>query len=84
MAAGVPIIADNRGGWRELIQHGETGLLCDSSAEAAAAIVELANEEGFRMKLIDNARKSMATLADPQAIGASWVRIFRNLSELPL
>jgi hypothetical protein len=80
MSAGVPIIADNVGGWREMIVHGETGLLCDSSAEAVAALVELAREEAFRMKLVTQARESLATLADPKIIGRAWQKIFCELS----
>lgn len=38
MASGTPVVALNRGAVPELVQHGETGLICDEPAELPAAL----------------------------------------------
>ncbi|MDY6773842.1 MAG: glycosyltransferase [Candidatus Nanohaloarchaea archaeon] len=46
MAAGKPVIAVKGGGYEEVVEHGETGVLVDPEPEIiAAAMEELANDE---------------------------------------
>lgn len=74
-AAGVPVIADRRGGYLEQIVDGETGLLVDGVDDAAEAIVRLATDEPFRQRLITQAHDSLSRLANPDAIGAAWLQL---------
>jgi hypothetical protein len=39
MSAGVPVIASNVGGLREIVRHGENGLLVENTPEAIAAAI---------------------------------------------
>jgi hypothetical protein len=80
MAAGVPVIADDSGGWPEMIRHIETGLLCVGPEDTTAAIVMLARHPQTRQRMAEEARTSLAMLADPQIIGDRWLRLFSDLS----
>ena len=33
MASGSVLIVDNRGGWRQMVEHGKTGWLCGSERD---------------------------------------------------
>ncbi|NLX97376.1 MAG: glycosyltransferase [Rhodopirellula sp.] len=79
MAAGVPVVAENRGGWREVIQDGQTGLLCNTRAEIIAAIERLAEDEPLRLGIARRARTRLTeVLADPETIGNGWSRVFAD------
>lgn len=57
MACGAPVIGTNVPGIRELIRHGETGLLCGTSpAEMQEAIQALLDDEALRARIGRNAR----------------------------
>lgn len=79
-ATGVPVIADNRGGYREQIIHGHTGALCDEPEEASEALVRLATDECYRVQLATNARDSLDALASPEKIAEKWNKIFNEIS----
>lgn len=77
MAAGVPVIAENQWGWREMIEHGRTGFLADSIAEFAEHAGRLANDEGLRKEIAANARQRLVRdLANPVEIWSRWQRLF--------
>ncbi len=76
MAAGVPVITDNRGGTREMIEHGVTGYLCDTPADATRYATHLADHEAERIVIARNARAAVERLADPDAIWAGWQKLF--------
>jgi glycosyltransferase involved in cell wall biosynthesis len=76
MAAGVPVIADNRGGWREMIRHGRTGYLCDNDDQFAEYTARLACDETLRVQIARQARETLETeLARPQEIWAGWKQL---------
>ena len=80
MAAGVPVVAENRGGWREMIRHGKTGYLCDTDDQFAYYSARLAYDENHRMRIARQARTALETeLADPETIWAEWRRLFEGL-----
>ena len=82
MAAGVPVVAENRGGWREMIQHGRTGYLCDTDDQFAYYTARLAYDEAHRMQIIRQARAALETeLSDAETIWAGWRRLFRGIAE---
>jgi hypothetical protein len=80
MATGVPVIADNRGGWPELIRHGRTGYLCDTEDQFAYYTARLAYDESNRLESARRARTSLETeLAHPEAIWAGWSTLLESL-----
>lgn len=80
MAAGVPIIAPNRGGWLEMIEHGVSGYLCDNSTAAVFYATELARDESARLAMAEAARERVEELADPEVIWAAWEKLFGSLT----
>jgi len=82
MAAGAPIVADDRGGWREMIQHGRTGYLCQSDDQFAYYTARLAYDETHRLQIAQRARVALETeLADPRAIWSGWTSLLEGVSE---
>lgn len=80
MACGVPIVAENRGGWREMIRHGETGFLCDTREEIVDAVEQLAADESLRLQIARRARQALVEeLAEPRAIWSGWERVFASV-----
>src|SRR5262249_24966698 len=56
MAAGCVPVVINRGGQREIVQHGENGFLCESPEEMAAYTRRLAHDEPLRVRMAAAAR----------------------------
>ncbi|OHB67849.1 MAG: hypothetical protein A2V70_19900 [Planctomycetes bacterium RBG_13_63_9] len=80
MAAGVPVVADRRGGWREMIRHGHSGYLCESDDQFACCTARLAHDEEHRLQIARQARASLETeLADPEAIWSGWRALLQSL-----
>ena len=81
MAAGVPIVAQDDWGWREMIEHGVTGFLGSDDCELAHYAAMLAYDEELRLRVIEAARERLVTeLANPAKIWAGWQRLFDSLS----
>jgi glycosyltransferase involved in cell wall biosynthesis len=80
MATGVPIVTENRWGWREMIRHGETGFLCNDESEVACYAGRLARDEDLRMEIACRARASLEKeLAEPERIWMGWRKLFETL-----
>lgn len=79
MAAGVPIVADRRGGWCEMIRDGETGFVVSSPQEAVEAVAKLASNEAIRLEITERARIAAEDLADETVLWAQWNKLFREL-----
>ena len=79
MAAGVPLVAQNEWGWREMIVDGETGFLTNSDDEMAYRLAQLAYDEDLRLELAANAYDHLLHLADPERIGGQWLNLFESL-----
>lgn len=81
MAAGVPIVAQDQWGWKEMIQHGETGFLCgDEPAALAAWPNVLAADETYRQRIIKQAREHMLEITNPERIWPSWETMLNKLA----
>jgi hypothetical protein len=80
MAAGVPVVAQNEWGWREMIVHGETGFLANNDCELAHFAALLAYDEDLRQTIINQAHQRLLDeLANPEHIWAVWQRLFCEL-----
>ena len=79
MAAGVVVIAERRGGWCEMIEHGKTGFLARDAAQAAAYIDRLATNDAYRQVIAHAAQRRVRKLADPDKIWAGWKKVFEEI-----
>lgn len=80
MAAGVPIVAQDDWGWREMIVHGETGFLGADDCELAHYAACLAHDEELRLRIAGNARQRLEEeLASPDVIFEGWKLLFESL-----
>lgn len=80
MATGVPVVAEARGGWTEMIQHGRTGYLARTHEEFADCVTRLADDETHRLTMAAAAREAVEQdLAAPDAIWRAWRRLFEEL-----
>jgi glycosyltransferase involved in cell wall biosynthesis len=76
MAAGVPLVAQNNWGWREMIIDGETGFLTNNDEEMEFRLAQLAYDNELRRYLVAEARDHVEELADPERIGRQWRELF--------
>lgn len=79
MAAGVPIVAEDKGGWRAMVASGRTGWLVSSDAEAAYRIADMAYREQDRVGLLVAARQRVEQLCDPAALWPKWKQLFEEV-----
>jgi glycosyltransferase involved in cell wall biosynthesis len=77
MSAGVPLVVDDAGGWREMIEIG-AGMLRNIN-QFAPALMRLARDEPLRQEIINAARKRVEILTDPKPITAAWKRLLGNI-----
>ncbi|MDY0165908.1 MAG: glycosyltransferase family 4 protein [Thermoguttaceae bacterium] len=76
MAAGVPLVVDRRGGWCEMIRHGQTGFLCDTEDDFAFHTAQLARDEELRRHVACEARRDLEeNLAAPGRLAARWTEL---------
>ncbi len=81
MAAGVPIVVEDKGGWREMIEHGATGMLAKTLGEMARLATALARDEGLRLNIAYRARTALElTLANPRTLWGQWNALFKTLT----
>ncbi len=81
MAAGVPVVAQNEWGWREMIDHGVTGFLGSGDEELAHHAASLAYDEELRMRIVHAARaKLVREFANPDVLAAAWLRLFDSVT----
>jgi hypothetical protein len=79
MASGVPIVADNSAGWKEMLEPGKSGILCNKPGCFSAALRQLAADEPLRQQIIRGGRKRLLELADSNTIGSAWVDLFTRI-----
>lgn len=68
-AAGVPVVALDRGGIKEFVRHGRDGLLSGSDSELSGHLVRLAREPGTLAALTAGARERPVPCAWDDAVG---------------
>jgi glycosyltransferase involved in cell wall biosynthesis len=81
MASGCLLIADNNGGWKEQIQHGRTGWLCNDEKEFAYYATRSAYEVRERREMVQNAYDWLnAEWGEEQAM-RDWTDFFIKVVE---
>lgn len=83
MASGSVLIVDNRGGWRQMVEHGKTGWLCDSVRDFIYYASRMAYEPELRADMAEAARERGLALGGLEASAASWEEVFETISQLP-
>ena len=80
MASGVPLVVQNKWGWREMLRHNETGLLCeDKPGEVGEMVAELARDESYRLGICEAARAQVEEYADESEIWPKWEAMLKGL-----
>ena len=72
MAYGVPLVAENKWGWREMIISGESGFLYDCFSDMVDFAKQLERDEDFRLRIVAAGRKRLEQIADPEPIWRAW------------
>ncbi len=83
MASGSVLIVDNRGGWKQMVEHGKTGWLCDHERDFIYYASKMAYEPELRAEMADAARLRSLELGGLEASKASWNSVFEEISRLP-
>ncbi|WP_323839844.1 glycosyltransferase [Photorhabdus africana] len=81
MVAGIPVIAEKKGGNPEQIIHGKTGFLCTGYRQARDFCQLLIQDEILRVKMGENAKKRGVTF-DRHIMGRLYDQVYFNLAEL--
>jgi glycosyltransferase involved in cell wall biosynthesis len=79
MASGLAVIANDSGGTRELVRHGETGWLLPeacTAAELASALAEAAADAGSARRLGESARAHVARHHDLEFMATRYLSLF--------
>lgn len=59
MACGVPVVAEDRGGYASFIKNGQNGFLFRNNEEAFAQIMDLRENPPLRAEITENARRTV-------------------------
>ena len=82
MASGCLLIVDDRGGWRELVQHGQTGFLCRDQREFVYYSSRAAFEREDRKLMVANARQWLEANWGMEQAKREWTAYFEYLENL--
>lgn len=83
MSSGSVLIVDNRGGWKQLVDHGKTGWLCDHERDFIYYASKMAYEPELRNEMAHNAKIRAEELGGKAASEASWEEVFELICKLP-
>ncbi|GAA1884003.1 hypothetical protein GCM10009814_12750 [Lapillicoccus jejuensis] len=61
--AGIPVVAKSHSGVGEFVHHEAEGLLCDTDADMASAVVRLVREPGLRARIAEHNRTATCRVA---------------------
>jgi len=81
MASGSLLIVDNRGGWRELVKHGQTGFLCRDQREFVYYSSRAAFEREERKLMASNARQWLEANWGIEQAKKEWAAFFAFLEK---
>ena len=83
MSSGSVLIVDKRGGWEQMIRHGETGWLCERPRDFIYYASKMAYEPHMREDMAEQARLHGQELGGLEASVASWEEVFEEISKMP-
>lgn len=83
MSSGSVLIVDNAGGWKQMIEHGKTGWLCDSPHDFIHYASKMACEPEMRRDMALAAREKAETLGGLNESARSWRHVFAQMEKLP-
>lgn len=83
MSSGSVLIVDNRGGWRQMIEHGKTGWLCDHERDFIYYASKMAYEPNLRADMAAAARQRLEDIGGLSASIASWEEALAAMDQLP-
>jgi len=83
MASGSVLIVDNRGGWKQMIEHGKTGWLCDHERDFIYYASKMAYEPNLRADIAAAARERGRQLGSLEQSIASWEEVLSAINQLP-
>ena len=78
--SGLPVVSTNAGGIPYIMQHEQTGLLCevDNIAQLATNVMRLLKQPGLARRLIETAR-SQSSAYHWSAVRQQWFEVYRSL-----
>tara|TARA_B110000263_G_C15310870_1_gene513152 strand:- start:3167 stop:4243 length:1077 start_codon:yes stop_codon:yes gene_type:complete len=79
MSIGIPSVATNHGTAKNIIKHGETGLLVNTDEEWIAAIKNLIEDSGLRYKMGNSAREHVVKNYSTTMIEKYYLKILEEL-----
>lgn len=79
MSSGSLLIVDDRGGWREQVNHGQTGFLCKDHKEFVYYSSRAAHEHAERKMMIENARDWLNTNWGINKAKEEWSKFFDGI-----
>ena len=80
MSAGVPVIASNVGGLREVVRHGESGLLAENTPESiAAAINALRGDPELAHRMGEAARQAVRDRFTVECMVSHTMEVYRRV-----
>jgi glycosyltransferase involved in cell wall biosynthesis len=82
MASGSVLIVDNRGGWKQLVEDGKTGWLCNDDREFVYKASRCAFEHHERDEMRKNARARVEKEWGQDASVSAWERVFAAWEKL--
>lgn len=68
MACGLPVLVDSAGGYAQVVKHEVNGLLFDTTDEAVRLVRRLAEEPQLRLRMGEEARRSVCALLSPSEL----------------
>lgn len=77
-ALGVPTVACNTGGTRDIIEHGLNGLLAENVDEFAAQVRRLVNDPALRTRLSENAKRMARARFSPNVVAEKLEMIYQH------